>query len=176
MFQMIDLNDGRSIYRVKVSIFFALVLCAVGLVEAKEFDYRRVLMAGTGDVGNLFVRYLLSSEESCIVIQNLVPGGKGKVSAEKKICSLDEKNFDDGYAVVDFKEGVFKDGKLFFEIGFTPLQPVGETVMSCEVVFYDGLADHLSCKKKSELTEENCTCNSEKLDSRTSEVATEGAR
>jgi hypothetical protein len=108
------------------------------------------------------------------VIQNLVPGGRGTVSAEKKICSLEGKRFSNGYADVDLKRGVFEDGKLFLELGVTPLQPIGETIMTCEVVFHDGVADHLACKEK--LTEENCTCNSEKSDSRASEVVTEGAR
>jgi hypothetical protein len=158
----------------KTSFFVMLVFCLVGLTEAKEFDYRNVLEAGTGRVGDVLVRYLTWSEDYCIVIQNLVFGGDGKVSAEKKICSLEGKRFSDGYADVDLKRGVFEDGKLFLELGVTPLQPIGETIMTCEVVFHDGVADHLACKEK--LTEENCTCSSGKLDSRTSEVATEGAR
>jgi hypothetical protein len=137
----------------KISALFVLVFLAVGLAEAKEFDYRRVLMAGTNSVGDMFVRYLYPSEEGCIVIQNLVPGGRGKVSAEKEICSLDGRSFND-YTAVDLKGGEFKDGKLFLELGVTPLQPIGEIIMTCEVVFHNGVADHLACKEK--LTEENC--------------------
>lgn len=160
--------------KMKISIFFILAFCVAGLTVAKEFDYRNVLEAGTGRVGDVLVRYLTWSEDYCIVIQNLVFGGDGKVSAEKEICSLEGKRFSNGYADVDLKKGVFEDGKLFLELGVTPLRSFGETIMTCEVVFHDGVADHLACKEK--LTEENCTCNSEKLDSRTSKVATEGAR
>ncbi|UVJ45621.1 hypothetical protein NVV94_08745 [Pseudomonas sp. LS1212] len=150
----------------KIYFLFTLAFLAAGSTEAKEFDYSRVLMAGTDRVGDLFVRYLYPSEEGCIVIQNLVPGGRGKVSAEKEICSLDGRSFDD-YTAVDLKAGNFKDGKLFLELGVTPLQPVGETVKTCEVVFHGGVADHLSCKEK--LTKENGACNSEALDSRVPE-------
>lgn len=31
------------------------------MVEAKGFDYRRVILAGTGDAGELFVRFLVLS-------------------------------------------------------------------------------------------------------------------
>ena len=58
------------------------------------------------------------------------------------------KKFDGDFAVVDFKEGLFKGGRLLFEIGVTPFEPVGEIIMSCEVIFFHELADHLSCKKK----------------------------
>ena len=62
------------------------------MVEAKGFDYRRVILAGTGDVGELFVRFLvLSGGGCCLIIQNLVPGGSGKVLGEKSICSMDGK-------------------------------------------------------------------------------------
>lgn len=127
-------------------LLFALI-CANN-ATAKDFDYRNVAMAGTGSVGDLFIRYLLPLNESCLFIQNLVPGKLGTVSAQKEICSLDGKEFDSGFTAVDFKEGVFKGGRLFFEIGVTPLEPVGETIMSCEVIFSRDLADHLSCKKK----------------------------
>lgn len=151
------------------------MFCVASMIKAEGVDYSKVLYAGTGSVSEVpIVRYLAWSEDICIVIQNLVPGGRGTVSAEKRICSLEGKRFSNGYAAVDFKEGVFKDGKLFFELGVTPLQPVGETVVSCEVVFHDGVAEHLACKEK--LPEENCTCGFEKLDSRISEVETEGAR
>ncbi|MDQ0123113.1 hypothetical protein J2W17_002060 [Pseudomonas lini] len=140
----------------KIIFLFVLAVFAAGVGEASEFNYKRVLMAGTGDVGNLLVRYLISSDESCIFIQNLLPGGKGTVSAEKKICSLAGKSFDDGYTAVDVKEGAFKDGKLLFKIGVTPLQPIGESIMSCEVIFYNGLADHLSCQEKVEINEVTC--------------------
>ena len=145
----------------KTFFLFVLAVFAVGLGEASEFNYKGVIMAGTGDVGELLVRYLISSDESCIVIQNLLPGGRGTVSAEKKICSLAGKGFNDGYTAVDVKEGAFKDGKLLFKIGVTPLQPIGETVMSCEAIFYNGLADHLSCQEKEEINEVTCKCNTE---------------
>ena len=159
----------------KVPILFVLMFCMASMIKAEGIDYSKVLYAGTGSVVEApIVRYLAWSEDNCIVIQNLVPGGRGTVSAEKKICSLEGKRFSNGYADVDLKRGVFEDGKLFLELGVTPLQPIGEIIMTCEVVFHDGVADHLACKEK--LTEENCTCSSGKLDSRTSEVATEGAR
>jgi hypothetical protein len=123
----------------------ALALSLANFTEAKEFDYARVLMAGTGEVGNIFVRYLYSSENPCLVIQSLVPGGKGKVSAQQEICSLDGKSFYDGYTYVDFKSGRFENGKLFFDVGITPLKSAGETPLLCEVIFKDELADHLSC-------------------------------
>ena len=104
-------------------------------------------MAGTGDVGGTFVRYLYMGSDPCIIVQNLVPGGRGKISAEKKICSLEGKSFYD-YMDVDFKEGVFKDGKLFLEIGVTQLRVMGEKIKYCEVVFRHGVADHLSCRDK----------------------------
>lgn len=159
----------------KIPILFVLMFCVASMIKAEGLDYSKVLYAGTGSVAGVpIVRYLAWSEDNCIVIQNLVPGGRGTVSAEKKICSLEGKRFSNGYADVDLKKGVFEDGKLFLELGVTPLQPIGETIMTCEVVFHDGVADHLACKEK--LTEENCTCSSEKFNSRISEVATEGAR
>lgn len=139
-----------------ISIFLVLLLCAVSLVEAKEHDYKRVIMAGTGDVGKLFVRFLLLSGESCLIVQSLVPGGGGEILGEKDICSIDGKKIADDYAAVDFKVGAFKAGKLVFEVGVTPLQPIGEIVMSCEIIFLNGLADHLSCKEKDFVRKEFC--------------------
>lgn len=138
-------------------LFFALLFANQTI--AKDFDYRNVAMAGSGSVGNLFVRYLLAFNEPCLLIQNLVPGKLGAVSGHKEICSLNGKNFDKDFAAIDFKEGVFRDGRLFFEIGITPFEPVGETVMSCEVIFSNELADHLSCKKKEGLEESCHACN-----------------
>ncbi|MEB2519732.1 hypothetical protein SOP85_30585 [Pseudomonas sp. YuFO20] len=140
----------------KASIFLVLLMCAASLVEAKEHDYKRVIMAGAGDVGELFIRFLLLSGESCLIIQNLVPGGGGSVSGEKAICSIDGKKIADDFAAVDFKVGDFRAGKLFFEIGVTPLQPIGEVVMFCEVIFSGGLADHLSCTEKDLVRKESC--------------------
>lgn len=144
----------------KMSFFVILAFCLAGLTEAqyKEFDYRNVLEAGTGRVGDNLVRYLVWSEDHCIVIQNMVFGGSGKVSAEKKICSLEGKRFSNDYAEVDFKKGSFEEGRLFLDLEVYPLRLVDKVIMTCEVVFNDGVADHLSCKEK--LTEENCTCNS----------------
>ncbi|VVO35573.1 hypothetical protein PS723_05342 [Pseudomonas fluorescens] len=71
---------------VKISFFVILAFCLAGLAEAKEFDYRNVPEAGTGRVGDNLVRYLVWSEDHCIVIQNMVFGGNGKVSAEKKFA------------------------------------------------------------------------------------------
>jgi len=71
-------------------LLFALVFANQAI--AKDFDYRNVGMAGTGSVGDLFIRYLLPLNESCLFIQNLVPGKLGEVSAQKEICSLDGKN------------------------------------------------------------------------------------
>ena len=139
-------------------LLFALV-CANQAI-AKDFDYRNVAMAGTGSVGDLFIRYLLPLNESCLLIQNLVPGKLGEVSAQKEICSLDGKKIDSDFAAVDLKEGVFKGGRLFFEIGVTPFEPVGETIMSCEVIFSHELADHLFCKKKENSKEDWRTCSS----------------
>ncbi|VVO41826.1 hypothetical protein PS691_05814 [Pseudomonas fluorescens] len=81
------------------------------------------------------------------MIQNLVPGGRGTVSAEKKICSLEGKRFSNGYAEVDFKKGSFEDGKLFLDLEVYPLRLVDKVIMTCEVVFNDGVADHLACKE-----------------------------
>ncbi len=89
----------------KISFFVMLVFCLVGLTEAKGIDYSKVLYAGTGSVVEAsIVRYLAWLEDNCIVIQNLVPGGRGTVSAEKKICSLEGKRFSNGYADVDLKK------------------------------------------------------------------------
>lgn len=140
-----------------VSVFFALLFCAIGMVEAKGFDYRRVILAGTGDVGELFVRFLVLSGEPCLIIQNLVSGGSGKVLGEKSICSIDGKKIEEDYAAVDFKNAVFEAGKLVFDVGVTPLQPIGETILSCEVVLSNGLSDHLFCKEKNLLNEGPCT-------------------
>ncbi|MEQ7921636.1 hypothetical protein ABQX22_20755 [Xanthomonas sp. WHRI 1810A] len=129
----------------KIFLIPALILSLAAPTDAKEFNYSRVLMAGTGDLGNTFVRYLYSSETPCLVIQSLVPGGKGKVSAQQEICSIDGKSFYDGYTYVDFKSGKFENGKLFFDVGITPLKSASETSVLCEVIFKDELADHLSC-------------------------------
>lgn len=142
----------NKIFALFVMFFFA------SKTIAKDFDYRDVAMAGTGGVGSLFVRYLISFNDTCLLIQNLVPGKLGAVSAQKKICSLEGKRFDSGYSAIDFKEGTFKDGKLLFEVGVTPLEPVGETIMSCEVIFVHELPDHLSCKKKEDFEEGSRTC------------------
>lgn len=139
-----------------VSVFIVLILCVIGVVEAKEHDYERVILAGTGDVGELLVRFLVLSGEPCLIIQNLAPGGRGKVSSEKDICSIDGEKFEDGYTAVEFKSGTFKDGRLVLEVGVTPLQPIGETVFSCEVVFFKDLAERLSCKEKKRLDEKSC--------------------
>lgn len=141
------------------SVLNGLIVCSmVGLVNAGDFDYRDVLEAGTGSVGEHLVRYLVWSEDGCIVIQNLIPGVKYGVSAEAKICSYDNKSFYAGYAAVDFKSGYFKKDRLFFELGFYPLRGIGETNMICEVVFSNGLADHLSCQEYDEAAGD-CECN-----------------
>lgn len=146
-------RSGRPIFapttvskQMKILLIAVIALFLLDITRAEDFNYRRVLMAGTGNIGNLFVRYLYSSETPCIFIQNLVPGGKGTVAAQKKICSINGKSFYDGYADVDFKRGTFENDKLSFEVGLTPLEPAGERIVNCEVVFIKGLADHLSCK------------------------------
>lgn len=127
-----------------------LAFAVTAAAEASEVDYSKVLYSGTGAVAGIpIVRYLAWSDD-CVVIQNLVPGGNGTVSAEKNICSVNGEKISNGYADVDFKKGTFVDEKLFIELGITPLQPVGEKVMTCEVIFDSGLADHLSCKEKIE--------------------------
>jgi hypothetical protein len=67
------------------------------------------------------------------------------------------KKIEEDYAAVDFKNAVFEAGKLVFDVGVTPLQPIGETILSCEVVLSNGLPDHLFCKEKNLLNEGPCT-------------------
>lgn len=128
-----------------------------------QFEYSRVLMAGTGDAAGLFIRYLYPTKDECIVVQSLVPGGKGRVAAENQICSIEGQSFD-AYAAINLMGGIFKNDKLILEIGVTSRAPVGEVVMLCEVVFQSGLADHLSCRKK-EVCSETVECHCAALDS-----------
>ncbi|WP_150806615.1 hypothetical protein [Pseudomonas fluorescens] len=97
-------------------------------------------------------------------------------SQQRKNLLIRRKAFSNGYAEVDFKKGSFEGGKLFLDLAVYPLRLVDKVIMTCEVVFHDGLADHLSCKKKEERTVEYCTCGSAKLDSRVSKVTTATAR
>ena len=130
-----------------MKIIIAVIALTVGsMAESKETDYINLESAGTGRVGDQLVRYLAWSRNDCIVVQNLVLGGDGQVSAQKEICSLNGKNFNDGYTDVSLKKGMFQEGKLFFELGVTSLRQTGEKIMICEVVFRGSLADHLSCQ------------------------------
>lgn len=126
-----------------MSFIFLFVSDALG---AGGFDCSRLLMAGTGRAGGQLVRYVITSQDACLAIHNLVPGGKGRISAESRICDLNGKDFNSDFADVDFKRGYFTDGRLFFEIGITPLNPIGEKIVNCEVKFVRGVADHLSCE------------------------------
>ncbi|MCY1417921.1 hypothetical protein D3C76_430810 [compost metagenome] len=53
-----------------------LPFCASGLFEAKAFDYRSFLAAGTERVGDILIRYFIWSEHSCVILQNLVFGAR----------------------------------------------------------------------------------------------------
>jgi hypothetical protein len=78
------------------------------------------------------------------------------IRREKHLFNGWKKNEED-YAAVDFKNAVFEAGKLVFDVGVTPLQPIGETILSCEVVLSNGQPDHLFCKEKNLLNEGSCT-------------------
>lgn len=114
--------------------------------EAVGFDCGRLLMAGTGRAGGQLVRYVVTSQDPCLTIHNLAPGGRGRIAGESRICDLNGKYFNSDFADVDFKRGYFTDERLFFEVGLTPLKPVGEKIVKCEVKFVRGMADHLSCE------------------------------
>lgn len=140
-----------------------LSLLALATLNANAHDYSRVLIADTGRVGKELVRYLVLGESPCVVIQSLVPGGKGEISVESKICSYEGKGFWDGYTDVDVKRGYFEDNRLFLEIGFTPLQPIGETIRICEVIFQGSEAQGLNCVDGNALEEGQKRTNLEML-------------
>ncbi|WP_288442399.1 hypothetical protein [uncultured Pseudomonas sp.] len=130
----------------KISVMAFVFFVVSGEIGAEGFDCGRVLMVGTGYVDGKIFRYVTTSQDACLTIQNLVPGGGGKVAAESRICDLNGKSFNSDFVDVDFKRGYFTDKGLFFEVGITPLRPIGEKVVCCEVKFAQGVADHLSCE------------------------------
>ena len=149
--------------KVCVIAFFQFGL--VAMVEATNFDCNNLSEAKTGRVDQLLVRYLAWTEDRCIIIQTLVFGGAGKVKVEKEICSLNGKSFYDGFTHVGLEEGRFKNGTLSFDIETISLPPIIEEKLHCKVIFYNDLADHLSCDKKDALPEAH-ECSCESFDSR----------
>lgn len=143
--------------------FIGLCLFALAVFDVNAHDYSRVLMADTGRVGKELVRYLVLGGSPCIVIQSLVPGGRGKISLESEICSYEGKGFWDGYAAVEVKKSYFEDKRLFLEIGFTPLEPIGETTKICEVIFEGRKAEGMRCVDANLLKEDQKRLNLEML-------------
>ena len=112
---------------------------------AEDEGCNRVIQAGTGVIDGKLVRYLTFFDDPCIVIQTLKPGGRGGVNSENKVCSSDGKSFRSGYADVELKSGKFDGGKLYLEISLTPLEPAGEVIEQCEVIFLNEEFDGLRC-------------------------------
>lgn len=140
----------------QITSIISLMIFSIKFATAEVIDYSDILFSGTGSAGgNHLVRYLAWSKDDCIIVQNLIPGGKGTISAAKDICSLDGQSFRRGFADVSFKSGNFRGNKLTLTLGFSPLRGSEEAVMDCEVVFYKGVANRLSCKKAGN-AEGNC--------------------
>lgn len=105
-------------------------------------------MAGTGVVDGRLVRYMKVHGESCLIVQELVPGNIKKVVAESRICSLNGDRFSSDFVDFDFVSGSFSDRGLYFEVSATPKRPVEERALTCKVVFSRGVANHLSCEAR----------------------------
>ncbi|MNC82454.1 hypothetical protein D3C75_1359760 [compost metagenome] len=65
---------------------------------------------------------------------------------ESRICGLSGRGFSEDFADFSFERGVFEKGGLFFEVIASPVKPIGEKKLYCEVKFSGASADHLSCK------------------------------
>lgn len=122
-----------------------LFFCSVQAL-AEGVDYKKISQARTGIINGKVVRYLSTFSDVCIVIQVLRSGGGGEVESESKVCSLNGKRFNDDYADVELKDGRFEGDKLILELGFTPLEPVGEKIMECELSFSAGVLAPLRCQ------------------------------
>ncbi|MEN5374071.1 hypothetical protein [Stenotrophomonas hibiscicola] len=130
----------------KSTLFLAALLCAFSVrAEAEKIDYGLVLMAGTGIVDGRLVRYMKVHRDSCLIVQELMPGNIRKVVAESRICGLNGDCFSTDFVDFDFVSGSFSDEGLSFEVNATPKRPFEERVLTCEVVFSRGVASHLSC-------------------------------
>lgn len=129
----------------------AMVLLVLSLMSipatSGELRCGSVEMAGTGVVSDKIVRYLKLSEDPCLMFQVLTPGGRGAIEMESKICAVEGKDLGDGYSFVDYRNGYFKGGKVFFEFKLFPLIPAADRVVVCEVVFVGERADHFKCKE-----------------------------
>ncbi|MDU9393901.1 hypothetical protein [Pseudomonas sp. zfem002] len=103
-------------------------------------------MVDLGDAGDEFVKYIVPMGRPCVLVQLEIPGGKGRYSFRKEICSIDGSSLINDFSQVEFRRGEFIDNQLFFELAVIPVGKEEFEIKICKVLFSDGKPDKLTCE------------------------------
>ncbi|MFJ4375267.1 hypothetical protein ACIP1T_22015 [Pseudomonas japonica] len=139
----------RMFPRMFLKMAFALAFALSFLpspVNARAIGCAGILMADLGKVGEKLVKYIVLMEKPCVFVQLQIPGGKGRYSFQKEICSFDGKSLTDDFSHAEFRRGEFIDDQLFFELAVMPVGKEEFEVKTCKVLFSDGKPDKLTCE------------------------------
>lgn len=131
--------------RTTLACFASLHLYLPSFSNAESVECKTIHMADSGHIGKQIVRYIIPTDSPCVLVQLIIPGGKGRYSFRKQFCSFDDKSLIDDFSKVEFKRGEFKHDRLRFEIALTPRGTNEVEIKTCEVNFREERPEELTC-------------------------------
>lgn len=135
----------HKILRTALACFTSMYLYLPSLANAESVECNAIHMADSGHIGRQIVRYIIPTGSPCVLVQLIIPGGEGRYSFRKQLCSFDGKSLIDDFSTVEFKRGEFKYDRLKFEIALTPLGTNEVEIKTCEVNFREERPEELTC-------------------------------